>query len=168
MSTMRKVARIMYIIALVMAIVGIVSCAINAVLNTVYAIMVFVNGSKSLPFYLRYFIDLLYELEPEAAEYLYSYLLHYLAISLLASAFAYFTAMILNIVALVFINLARKPNASFGIHVATAVIGYCANTFALVGGILSCIAIKKEERRNAKKPEPKVVDVMSEDIEEVK
>lgn len=168
MSTMRKVARIMYIIAMVVAIVGIVTCAVNGVTTLVNALIVIIRGKTSIPFYIRYFLEILYELEPEATDFIYGYLLYYLAYSLIATAFAYFIALVLNIVALVFILKARKNNNSFGLHIATAVIGYFANVFAMVGGILSAIAIKKEERRNAKKEEPKVIDVMAEDIEEVK
>lgn len=164
MSTMRKISRIMYIIANVMLIISIISFAINGILNVVYGIIILAGGKLGLPFYYRYLLELLYEYFPEVVDYIY----YYVGASLIASGATLLLMIPLYIVALVFVVKAKKEDATFVTHLVAGILGYLTNTFALVGGILGCIAVKKEARRNAKKPEPKVVDVMSEDIEEVK
>ena len=164
MSTMRKISRIMYIIANVLLIISIVSFAINGILNVVYGIVILLGGKIGLPFYYRYLLELLYEYFPEVVDYIY----YYIGASLIASGVTLLLLIPVYIVALVFVVKAKRPEAKFVTHLVAGILGYITNTFALVGGILGCIAVKKEERKNAKKPEPKVIDVMSDDIEEVK
>lgn len=159
MSTMKRISNIMYIIAMVVAIIGIVSCAIYGILDIIYGITTFAGGSVRLPFYYRWLFIVLEEYAPEVGDWIY----YYLGASLILSGLAFFVSLAVNIVCLVFIKLARRENASFAIHVATAAIGYFANIFALVGGILGAIDFKRAAKRKAKE---NVVDVESKEKKE--
>ncbi len=161
MSTMKKISNIMYIIAMVMSIIGIVTCAVNGILNIIYGIIVLRGGGVVLPFYYHWLLALLEEVAPEVGDWIY----YYLGASLIMSGLAYLFSVCTNIVCLVFVKLARRENASFAIHVATAAVGYFTNTFALVGGILGAIDFKRDAKRKAK---ANVVDVESKPVEEKK
>ena len=154
MSTMKRISNIMYTIAMVVAIVGIVSCAIHGMLNIIYGNVIFAGGSVRLPFYYQWLFIIRDEFAPEVGGWIF----YYLGSSLILSGLAFFTSLGVNIASLVFIKLARRENASFAIHVTTAVIGYFANIFALVGGILGAIDFKRAAKRKAKE---NVVDVES-------
>lgn len=148
---MKKVAHIMYTIGYVFAIIGIVAFFAGSLFFVGLGIAGFFGSGFAENFFSAY----------SSAVSRTEVMLSAVVIGLygLMFAFAFVTMGVLEILTLVFTKRARREGATFKDHITAGVFGFISdNPFITVGGVLSAIAVKREERN-----QPQVVDVEAKD-----